>query len=133
MLTYAARLTSKMLDDVYIKEKKGYLSWIPECLTFSHSSKRQLSVTSGKVPCLASLHDVAAPVATASRCTVWATLAAEPPGGCRKRAELVAEDGGAYPNEREATVQAAATGGATISQHGHRMHEEVSVDVVVLQ
>jgi len=31
------------------------------------------------------------------------------------------------------TVQAAATGGATIPQHGHRVHEEVSVDVVVLQ
>ena len=73
------------------------------------------------------------PVATASRSTVWATLAAEPPGACRKRAELVAEDGGAHPNEREVTVQAAATGGATIPQHGHRVHEEVSVDVVVLQ
>ena len=73
------------------------------------------------------------PVATASRSTVWAILTAELPGGCRKRAELVAEDGGAHPNEREVTVQAAATGGATIPQHGHRVHEEVSVDVVVLQ
>ena len=72
-------------------------------------------------------------VATASRCTIWAILEAGPPGGCRKRAELVAEDGGAHPNEREVTVQAAATGGATIPQHGHRVHEEVSVDVVVLQ
>ena len=64
------------------------------------------------------------PVATASRSTVWATLAAEPPGACRKRAELGAEDGGAHPNEREVTVQAAANGGATIPQHGHRVHEE---------
>ena len=72
-------------------------------------------------------------MATASRSTVWAILTAEPPGGCRRRAELVAEDGGAHPNEREVTVQAAATGGATIPQHGHRVHEEVSVDVVVLQ
>jgi hypothetical protein len=44
-----------------------------------------------------SLYDAAAPVATASHGTVWAILAAEPPGGCRKRAELVAEDGGALP------------------------------------
>jgi hypothetical protein len=67
------------------------------------------------------------PVETASRSTVWATLAAEPPGACRKRAELVAEDGGAHPNEREVTVQAAATGGATIPQHGHRVHEDLGV------
>jgi hypothetical protein len=85
-----------------------------------------------RCPAGASLHDVAAPVATASRCTVWAILTAEPLGGYRKRAELVTEDGGAHPNEREVTVQAAATGGATIPQHGHRVHEEVSVDVVVL-
>ena len=64
-------------------------------------------------------------MATASRSTFWAILVAEPPGGCRKRAELVAEDGGAHPNEREVTVQAAATGGATIPQHdGHRVHKE---------
>jgi hypothetical protein len=121
-----------MLDDVQNGEKRLFI--MDASARPFLTRQNQLSVTSGKVPCLASLHDVAAPVATASRCTVWATFAAEPPrGGCRKRAELVAEDGGAHPNEREVTVQAAATGGATIPQHGHRMHEEVSVDVVVLQ
>ena len=66
-------------------------------------------------------------MATASRSTIWAILTAEPPGGCRKRAELVAEDGGGHPNEREVTVQAAATGGATIPDahyDGHRVHKE---------
>ena len=78
-------------------------------------------------------HDAAAPVATASSCTVRAILAAEPPGGCRQRAEPVAEDGGAHPNEREMTAQAAATGGDTIPQHGHGEHEEESNGIVVLQ
>ena len=72
-------------------------------------------------------------MATASRCTVWVILAAGPPGGCRQRAEPVAEDGGAHPNEREMTAQAAATGGDTIPQHGHGEHEEESNGIVVLQ
>jgi hypothetical protein len=132
-----------MLNDVQPGEKRLY--YYHDAVPVKTNSQNLFSLVKANSPSLQlisvarPLHVVAARcsgscgLATASRCTVWATLVAEPPGGCRKRAELVAEDGGAYPNEREATVQAAATGGATISQHGHRMHEEVSVDVVVLQ